>query len=383
MTLSGFTTDIMLPAFDAMVLDLNTSLDLVQGTVAAFALFFGIAQFFYGPASDKFGRRPVIVTGMSIFIAGSALATFGPDITTVLLGRGLQGFGAGAAPVLARAILRDTHGGTALARAMALSMAIFAIGPIVAPLVGYVMVEAFGWRSTFACTGLFAMALLLFTIFRLRETNLNRNPHAVRPRQIWTAVKSVSSHRQSSYFLICGVLGYCALFTYISNAPRIYATAFGISGLGFAVFFALTGLGIVLGQVVNRALLPRFGILIMLRISSLILFLASGGVLVLAWLGLLQVWYFTVLMFFFNTSFLVVVSNTATLCLDPHPTIAGLASAFYGFTTNFGGAVFIILTVTFAGASPVYWAVTMTILTLFCAGTAWAARQSRLVFSDS
>ncbi|NKB53237.1 MAG: MFS transporter [Rhizobiaceae bacterium] len=382
MALSGFTTDIMLPAFRVMVVDLNTTLDLVQGTLAIFALFFGIGQFFYGPASDKYGRRPAITVGMSIFVAGSLFATLGPNIETVLAGRALQGLGAGSAPVLARAILRDTHSGTALARAMALSMAIFAIGPIVAPLLGYGVVELFGWRSAFACTGIVAIGLLLFNWLRFRETNTNLNPAALNPGKLWSAVGTIIGNRQSSYFLVCACLAYCALFTYISNAPRIYAMAFDITDFGFAALFAISGLGIVLGQSVNRTLLPRLGILNMLRISSSILLVASVTVAIFSWTDILNAYGFTALMFCFNTSFLVVISNTATLCLDPHPKLAGVASAFYGCMTNTSGALFIALSVSMVGISIMHWSAAMVATTALCALAIWSTSPDKLVFRD-
>ena len=121
MALSGFSTEVMLPAFGIMVQELHTSMDLVQGTIPAFSLFFGISQIFYGPIFDRFGRRPAIAAGLTIYLAGSLFAALGPDIETVLLGRALQGAGVGTAPVLARAILRDTHSGTVLATAMSLA----------------------------------------------------------------------------------------------------------------------------------------------------------------------------------------------------------------------------------------------------------------------
>ncbi len=380
MGLSGFSTDIILPAFTQMSENLSTSLNKVQLTIALFGLFFGFGQFIFGPASDRFGRKPVLAFGMGIYIAGSALATFAPDIETVLAGRGLQGLGAGAAPVIARAILRDTHQGTALARAMALSMAIFAFGPICAPLIGYGIVEVSGWRELFVLLGIRAFLMLLFNMVRFRETNLALDPGALSPRNLLRSVTSILRNRQSNYFLFCGTAAYCALFTFIAHAPRIYAQAFDVDGIWFALLFAFCGIGIVVGQIANRALLPRLGILTMLRTASLILLLASGGVALLSWLDLINEWSFTALMFCFNTSFLVVIANTATLCLDPHPKIAGIASAFYGTVTSLSGSIFIAVTVVVAGASILNWAIIMTVLTAISAIFIWAARTESLSF---
>jgi DHA1 family bicyclomycin/chloramphenicol resistance-like MFS transporter len=381
MALSGFSTDIMLPAFGIMVRELHTSMDLVQGTIPAFSLFFGISQIFYGPMSDRFGRRPAIATGLTIYLAGSLFAALGNDIETVLIGRALQGVGAGTAPVLARAILRDTHSGTALATAMSLTWAIFAIGPIFGPLMGYGVVELFGWRSTFACLAIIAAGLLAYNLLRFSETNQTPNPEALRPRNLWFAVRTITTNRQSTYFLLCGAIAYCGLFTFISNAPRLFANTFGIEGLGFAVLFAATGLGIVVGQYANRALLPRLGILAVLRIAAVIQVLAAGGVALLGWLDLLQAWHFTALMFWFNTSFLVIVSNTAALCLDPHPKLAGIASAFYGCVSNIIGSFFIASTVSFVGISVVHWSVAMLGITLVVALATFAASPKGLTIS--
>ena len=118
------------------------------------------------------------------------------------------------------------------------------------------MVELFGWRSTFAFLAIFATGLLSYNLLRFSETNQNQNPDALKVKNLTSAVRIIVANRQSSYFLICGSIAYCGLFTYISNAPRLFADTFGIEGLGFAVLFALTGFGIILGQFANRALLP-------------------------------------------------------------------------------------------------------------------------------
>lgn len=383
MALSGFSTDVMLPAFGIMVVELETSMDLVQGTIPAFSFFFGISQIFYGPISDRFGRRPAITIGLTIFLIGSLFAALGSDIETVLIGRALQGAGAGTAPVLARAILRDTHSGTALATAMSLTWAIFAVGPIFAPLLGYGVVELFGWRSTFACLAVFALGLLAYNLFRFAETNKETNPDALKIGGMMTAVRAILTNRQSRYFLLCGSIAYCGLFTYISNAPRLFANTFGIEGFGFAALFAITGIGIVVGQYANRAFLPKLGILAVLRIAALVQFASASGVALLGWFDQLLPWHFTALMFCFNTSFLVIVSNTAALCLDPHPKLAGIASALYGSTTNMLGSAFLGLSVSIVGISILHWSAAMVAITAIVALATLLASPNGLTIGHS
>ncbi len=381
MALTGFTIDIMLPGFSQIALELDAPMQRVQESISIFALCFGFAQIIYGPASDKYGRRPIIAIGMGIFIIGAIISMFAQDIATLLIGRGLQGFGGAAAPVLARALLRDTHSGTELAMAMATSMAIFSFGPIVAPLLGIFIIDSFNWRVVFVFICAFAFILLLFDIYILKETNRNKNPNALKPRVIWSSISTIVRHPQSRYFILCASIAYCALFSYISNSPVIYESAFGVTGFAFAAMFAFTGLGIIIGQMVNRALLPKLGVMKMLRVSSFILLIASVGVGLLSYLELLNAYNFTALMFFFNTSFLAVISNTASLTIDPHPNLAGITSAFYGGVTNGIAAVFIAATFALIGGDIQIWAWVMMATTGLTVLALWAVKPSSIEFS--
>ena len=376
MSLSGASTDIMLPAFNAMASDLDTPIANVQATITAFVLPFGFGQIIYGSASDKYGRKPILAFGMSIFIVGALIAALGSNIETVLAGRALQGLGAASAPVLSRAILRDTHSGAALAGAMATSGAIFAFGPIIAPFVGFAVTAQFGWRYIFVFVGALSFLLLLFNLLRYRETNKNPDTYALSIRPMMRSLGRVLAHPQSRYYLGCCCLAYCALFTYIGNAPRIFQSAFGADGFDFAFAFALTGFGIVLGQLVNRALLPKFGILKMLKLASLILFVASTSILALVYFGHLNIVIFTIAMFCFNTSFLPVLSNTAALVLDPHPHIAGLTSALFGFATNATGGLFLLWSVSHVDGKIDQWGVVMVALTLMVLAGLWLPRKT-------
>jgi len=363
LTISGFSVDVMLPAFLPMAHDLNANISTVQGTIPVFMISFAIAQVIYGPASDKYGRRPIIALGLLIFLSGAVIAAMGTTISQVLIGRAVQGFGAAAGPVIARAILRDTHSGQELARALATSMGIFAIGPILAPLVGFSIQNGFGWRYIFIAMGALAFTLIGVNWLRFKETNPSLNPNALQFRNLASAIGQLLRHPQSRLFLVLSTMAYCALLSYVANAPRIYDSAFDVREGKFAVLFALTGIGIIVGQIGNRAILPRLGILNTLRLAGFILFAASAGNVLFALAGYLNAIVFSVLMFFFNTSFLVVVSNTLTLISDPHPKIAGLVSAFFGFVTTGISALFVALTFDIFDGDLLAWGLGMMVTT--------------------
>jgi hypothetical protein len=156
---------------------------------------------------------------------------------------------------------------------------------------------------------------------------------------------------------------YCALLSFITNAPRVYQTAFDIKGLSFAVLFATTGIGIVFGQMVNRELLVRRGILWIIRAAALVLVVVSTAIVAFSGFNMLSALLFTALMFLFNTSFLVVISNAASLIIDPHKTNAGMASAVLGFATLSGASIYVSITLPIFSGDVFWWAIGMTIMT--------------------
>jgi DHA1 family bicyclomycin/chloramphenicol resistance-like MFS transporter len=351
LSVSAFSCDVTLPAFWDMQAEFGVPIDWVQAIVPVFLIFQAIGQLIFGPVSDRFGRRPVILVGLVVYLAGAAIAGLAQSIGAVHGGRIAQGFGSACGIVVGRAVLRDVSHGPALARSMALAMAIFALGPISAPLVGYGLVAMSGWRGVFIGMGLFTALLLAWGAFWFKETNASPDATALRPDRLRESLRRIVTHPQSRYFLIVAAGTQYGIISFVANGPRFFKSAFGIDGLEFALLFAATGLGIVLGQIANSRLIARLGVLATTRIASVVLLTVTTTVVVLALAGGLSGWLFTALMFTFNTSFLVVIANSASLVIDPHREIAGFASSAYGFFTQITASIAAIVTVPlFAGA---------------------------------
>ncbi len=350
LSVSAFSCDVTLPAFWAMQQEFDVSIAWVQAVVPVFLIFQAIGQLVLGPVSDRFGRRPVILAGLVVYLSGSAIAGLAQSIGVVHAGRVAQGFGSACGIVVGRAVLRDVSHGPALAQSMALAMAIFALGPISAPLAGYGLVALSGWRGVFIGMGIFTTLLLAWGALRFKETNSMPDATALRPERLRQSLRRIVGHPQSRYFLIVAAATQYGIISFVANGPRFFKLAFGIDGLEFALLFAATGLGIVLGQIANSRLIARLGVLATTRIAAFVLLAVTATVVVLALAGGLSGWVFTALLFTFNTSFLVVIANSASLVIDPHREIAGFASSAYGFFTQITASIAAIVTVPlFAG----------------------------------
>lgn len=144
-----FAIDMYLPALPSIGQSLNTSMAGVQASLIAFFISLGIGQIVYGPVSDMLGRKGPMYFGLAVFAAGSVGCALAPDVQTLVVLRFVQGLGACAGMVIPRAVVRDLHTGADAARLMSLLMLVFSISPILAPLAGSLLIEAWGWRSVF------------------------------------------------------------------------------------------------------------------------------------------------------------------------------------------------------------------------------------------
>ncbi len=360
---SAFSCDVTLPAFWSMQADLAVPIDWVQAVVPVFLIFQAIGQMLFGPVSDRFGRRPIILAGLLLYLAGAAIAGLAHSIGMVHAGRAAQGFGSACGIVVARAVLRDVSHGTALAQSMALAMAVFSLGPIFAPLLGYGLVVLAGWRGVFAAMAIFGGLLLAWAHLWFKETHAFPDAHALRPDRLLQSLRRILGNRQSRHFLIVSAATQFGIISFVANGPRFFKQAFGIEGLQFALLFACTGLGIVLGQVANTWLMHRFGVLATTRLAASILAAVTAVIVVLQLADAMPSAVFAAMMFLFNTSFLVVIANCASLVIDPHREIAGFASSAYGFFTQITASVLAILSVPLFGGELLAWSLTLLVVT--------------------
>lgn len=362
LSINAFSIDIILPSFGAIEADLGATLQQVQWIVPAYMIAAGLGNPLFGLWSDRAGRKPVLVSGLLIFCAGSLVCVYANSISGLLAGRFAQGFAAASAMVICRAMIRDRFSGVALAQNMAIASMFFALGPMIAPLAGYLIFTWLGWRAVFFALALFGLAMLMATVAQtetLEESNRKRGLDGVADD-----VLSMYTNPQSRYFIALSCICSAMIFTFLSHAPEFYIRILGASEGLFSVLFAVSSIGIIAGQWLNHRLIESLGPEVTAYRASIALFVVAVSILFLSITGSINLLTFSVLMLVFNTFYLVVFANFLSLCMNPHGVRAGTASAMYGFSSYVGGAILSIIVGLIADGGIVKWSMCFSALAL-------------------
>ena len=329
MSLVALSIDMMMPALPLMGADLGVTSDNDRQLIlTTFMAGMTIAQFFYGPWSDKIGRKPVVITGTAVFLAGSIICLLADAFYPMLAGRFLQGCGIAAMRILSMTIVRDRYEGRAMARIMSMAMSLFILVPCIAPMMGQLVLTVSHWRVIYMLLALAGVLVLGWFVLRQRET---LNPDKRRPfnmNSLRQGLRETCSHRVTlGYTIAIGLTG-GAFTSYLLSAQQIFQDVFH-SGDSFAFYFAVLAMGYGIASTLNARLVMRFG---MHRISytSIKGMMAFSSVLFLcAWLmgSNLPLALFISLMMglFFCISFLF--GNMNAIAMQPLGHMAGTASS--------------------------------------------------------
>jgi DHA1 family bicyclomycin/chloramphenicol resistance-like MFS transporter len=375
LSLSAFSIDILLPSLMSISQGLDAALEAVQLTIPVYMLALGLANPFYGILSDRIGRRNGVFIGLGVYVFGTVVCAVSPNIDLLLIGRFLQGFGAACAPVICRAMIRDKYHGVKLAQTMAVASMFFALGPMLAPLLGYLAFATAGWRAVFMLLIMLSIAMLISTW--AQEETLPVERRRVRGVQsVLADLAAVVSHVQSRRYIVLSCVATGIILTFLSHAPLIYANL-GVGIGGFSVMFAVTSIGIILGQIINHRLLGIMSAPGATLLAAILLALTASLIWLSAVTNQLTGYLFTALMFVFNMSYLIIFSNLVSLTIEPHGMRAGMASATFGFCSYIGGSIVAAILAFTTGQKTVMWAFCFMLLTLLLlAGLLHAIRST-------
>jgi len=340
MALNALAIDAMLPALPAIGEALGVaSENSRQWIITAYLLGFGAAQIVYGPLADRFGRKPVLMVGLALYVLFGALAAFAPTFETLIAARVGAGVGAAALRVLAVSIVRDRYSGRQMARVMSLSFLVFLGVPILAPTLGQAVLTVAPWPWVFGVLALGGAAFGVWAALRLPETLHVEDRMPIQMGRIASAFKLALTNRQSIGYTLAMTVISGALFGFINSSQQIFYDVFKAPQL-FTTVFALVAGGIAVASLLNARLVERLGSRLISH-SALLAFIAVSSVhAVVTLMGQENIWTFTILQALTMFCFGLIAGNFGSMAMEPMGHIAGTASSAQGFISTIGGALF-------------------------------------------
>ncbi len=337
MAFASISTDIYLPAMPAMAADLHAPAGTVELTVSGYLVGFSLGQLFWGPLSDRLGRRLPIALGMLLFIAGSAGCALSGSVHGMIGWRFVQALGACAGVTLARAIVRDLYAGSRAAQMMSTLMIVTAIAPLLGPSVGGALLHVAPWHAIFWL--LVAVGVLTLLSLRLLPETL---PAARRLREPLSRVFATYLHllRQPRLLAYAGAGGflYGGIFAYVAGTPFAYITYHHVPPQYYGMLFALGSIGIMGMNYLNVRLVPRLGSDRLLRIGSIGAGAMGLLVALAAWTDAGGLAGLVVPLFLYIACTGLIAANAITGALGLFPEVAGSVSALIG-ATQFGTGI--------------------------------------------
>jgi DHA1 family bicyclomycin/chloramphenicol resistance-like MFS transporter len=289
-----------------------------------------------GPLSDRFGRRPVLLGGMVLYVIASLLAIAAPSFETVLLARALQGLGTAATRVIATSVVRDCYAGRRMASVMSLTMMVFIAVPVIAPSFGQAVMLLTQWRGIFIVLTLYGVLALIWSALRLPETLPVSERKSLAVRDVLAAFRQTVTNRQTLGYALAagGVLG--ALFAYVFSSQQVFT---GIYQLGhyFPLAFAAVAIGIAIAGFLNARIVGRLGMRVISHGGLIGAVAVAGTMLVAAKLQMLPLPLFMALSALMMFAFGLMFANFTALAMEPQGHIAGTASSLYGSITTLLG----------------------------------------------
>lgn len=284
-SLTALSIDAMLPALPAIA---NTfELENINDTQLILSLFvlgtvFG--ELVFGPISDAYGRRFAVIAGIIGYIAGTLLTIFAGSYLWLLLGRMLQGAGVAGSRIGSRALVRDLYQGEEMARVMSFIMTIFILIPMVAPAMGQVVLNIWGWQAIFVSFLLMGLLVLCWFSIRQRETLIPEKRIPLSLSNIVSCTKQIVKHgKVMSYTFVSGLV-FGVMIVYLSTSQDMFASLYGRAEQ-FPLYFALLAFGVGIAALVNGKLVMRFGMQVISRTALLVVFVFSFILLVFTYLG--------------------------------------------------------------------------------------------------
>jgi DHA1 family bicyclomycin/chloramphenicol resistance-like MFS transporter len=329
--LQPVTTDLYLPALPMLTRELGAAMPAAQLTLSALLLAFGASQLVWGPLSDRFGRRPVLLAGLGLYVAASLGSAWAPSIQALIVWRTLQGAAMGAAVMGARAIVRDLFVPSQGVRVM--SQALSGLGVIAclsAPTGGW-LTQVSGWRTALLALGVFAAISLGLVLWRFEESLAQRNPHALALGTLRRTWAHILRHPTFWAYGVLSAASYGGLFTFLAASSFVFTGVLGLSKAAYGTVMAVNSVAYLGGTFVCRRWLGRYGVRATVRRAGWLSLAGGLGQLAVALSGMVSVWTLMAPQLLYMVGHGIHQPCGTSGSVGPFPKAAGAASALNGF----------------------------------------------------
>jgi len=338
MSTQAIAIDAMLPAFPIIVRALHIANENhVQWIVTAYMVGLGCGQLAWGLMSDRFGRRPILIGGLTLYVAAALLAGLAGSFHTLLVWRFIHGLAA-ASMVVARSVIRDLYSGRHMARVMSLTFMVFLMVPIVAPSIGQLILLAAPWRYIFILCGVFAAVVCIWAAVRLPETLHQEYRLTLSVSHIAAAIRLVVSNRASLCYTLAMSVMFAGIMAYVGMVQQIFGEVFHVPNL-MPTMFALCAAFMGIAAFLNSRIVERLGMRRISHTALLTYIIITGLHTAIAALGVEQLWMFVAFQSATMACFALSISNFGAMAMEPVASVAGIGASLQGFVSSLGGAL--------------------------------------------
>lgn len=331
--------DMYLPSFVAIADSLDTTRGSVERSLPTFLLGLALGQLLYGPLSDRFGRRPPLLVGLSIYIAGCLGCALSRDIDQLNAFRVLQALGAGVGMVVARAVIRDRLDPRETGRAVASLILVMGLAPILAPVAGGWMLVVFDWRGIFYFQAAFGAACMLWAWITMTETRPLSSVHPLRIGRVLRTYGGLLADRRLMLPTLCSGVAMGGMFAYIAGSPFVLIGQYGVSEQHYGLLFGVNAFGLILSSQVNGYWLRRRQPAAVMRYAVWVPALAGLALLLMGVFGQPPLLLLMIGLFSYIAVLGTIMPNASAIAMAEQGHAAGAASAVMGCTSYLVGMI--------------------------------------------
>ena len=329
--LGPMSTDMYLPALPRLTEELNTTIAVTQLSLSVFLVGFALAQLIYGPLSDRFGRKPVFLSGMFIFLAATIGCAAATDIETLIVLRFFQAVGGTAGPVLGRAIVRDIHGPINSGRVLSHIGTVMALAPALAPVAGGYISVYLGWQFTFWILALYGVICAALLYFKVPESAPTEHRRAQSPASmLGDFAVLLADKRYLGYCLSCA-FAYAGLFAFLSASSFVVIQFYKVAEQHYGLLFLLAVSGYIAGTLIAGRFSIKKGCRFLVGCGGVVTLLAGALMLALSLAGVPGVLSVIGPMVLYMAGVGIVMPQSMAGALAAYPQMAGTASGLFGF----------------------------------------------------